>query len=208
MKNFFIALWSVLLCLACLPAAQAQQSSKPGFFDYYLLTLSWSPEFCHSHSDNPQCSRHDGFVMHGLWPQYINGKWPQYCSRASGLADPETMTDIMPDVHLVEHEWEKHGTCSGLSAPQYFNEVRTAFASVRIPQPLANPHHQQRFTPAQLKQMLVEANPQWATADVAIGCGNNYLTGVSVCMDRNLHSIACKAVHDCRANAVKIPPIR
>lgn len=27
----------------------------PAVFDYYLLALSWSPEFCYSHPDKPEC---------------------------------------------------------------------------------------------------------------------------------------------------------
>ncbi len=38
----------------------------PQNFDYYLLNLSWSPEFCHSHRDNLQCSQQLGFILPGL----------------------------------------------------------------------------------------------------------------------------------------------
>src|SRR5215831_16810486 len=71
---------------------QATQG-KPGVFDYYMLTLSWSPEFCHSHADKPECqSGHHGFIVHGLWPQYVDG-YPENCSNAPGLANPSEMTD-------------------------------------------------------------------------------------------------------------------
>jgi ribonuclease T2 len=35
-----------------IPAATGPQN-----FDYYLLNLSWSPEFCHSHQTAPECAR-------------------------------------------------------------------------------------------------------------------------------------------------------
>src|SRR5271168_2887119 len=95
---------------------QASQGT-PGAFDYYLLTLSWSPEFCHSpaHASKPECqSRHRGFVVHGLWPQYAQGGYPENCSSAPGLSSPSEMADLMPDAGLVAHEWSTHGTCSGL----------------------------------------------------------------------------------------------
>src|ERR1700678_3970154 len=99
--------WVLILTLAigCLARVEAQshhhhnnsgqgQSGTPGQFDYYLLTMSWAPEFCHSHGDSPECTgQHFGFVVHGLWPQYTNGGWPQNCSTAPGLADPSKMTD-------------------------------------------------------------------------------------------------------------------
>lgn len=37
-----------------------------GAFDYYLLTLSWSPEFCLTHPSAAECSAHPGFILHGL----------------------------------------------------------------------------------------------------------------------------------------------
>src|SRR5215831_3900780 len=53
-------------------------------FDYYVLSLSWSPEHCAEpagHSDTQQCAstRHFAFVLHGLWPQYASG-YPESCS--------------------------------------------------------------------------------------------------------------------------------
>ena len=48
-------------------------------FDYYVLALSWSPGFCATHSRSLQCGGDDGFVLHGLWPQYLNGGYPSDC---------------------------------------------------------------------------------------------------------------------------------
>ena len=50
-------------------AAFAAQPSATKNFDYYLLNLSWSPEFCHSHPNATECAQRAGFVLHGLWPQ-------------------------------------------------------------------------------------------------------------------------------------------
>src|SRR5215471_11497582 len=117
---------------------QARQG-KPGVFDYYMLTLSWSPEFCHSHADKPECqSGHHGFIVHGLWPQYVEG-YPEHCSTAPGLANPEQMADIMPDTGLVAHEWSTHGTCSGLNAGAYFKLLRRAFESIKVPEKFTAP---------------------------------------------------------------------
>lgn len=75
-------------------SAKAAATGQPGAFDYYVLALSWSPEFCHSHPTKPECvSGKFGFVVHGLWPQYANG-YPENCSTAPGLPDPSRMADI------------------------------------------------------------------------------------------------------------------
>lgn len=136
-----------------------QASGEPGKFDYYVLALSWSPEFCHSHPSNAQCSGHFGFVVHGLWPQFVDG-YPEHCSTQPGLTDPSSMTDIMPGPSLVEHEWTTHGTCSGLDPEAYFKLVRQAFAAVKVPSRLAAPHQMSAMTPQELKEEFIAANPR------------------------------------------------
>jgi ribonuclease T2 len=210
--------WATVLCLllfagAAVHAASSRhhrtnaQGAQPGVFDYYVLTLSWSPEFCHSHSDSPQCNKHFGFVVHGLWPQFVNG-YPENCSTAPGLSDPATMTDIMPDPHLVEHEWTTHGTCSGLDPDHYFKLIRQAYASIKIPSRLTSPAQPFSMTPADIKEDFLQANPGLKIEDLTVSCGNNYLTAVSVCMTKTLEPTACQSLRDCRGNSVKIPPVR
>lgn len=184
-----------------------QQSGQPGVFDYYVLALSWSPEFCHGHPTKPECaSGKFGFVVHGLWPQYEDG-YPENCSTAPGPSDPSRMADIMPDTSLVAHEWTTHGTCSGLDAEAYFKLVRQAFDSVKIPAQLTSPNKMFSITPRELKEEFVAANPRLKPEDLAISCGNNYLTAVSVCLDKQLQPRACEGLRDCRANVIKVPPV-
>ena len=38
--------------------------------------------------------------------------------------------------NLVDHEWSRHGTCSGLGMQPYFEALRTAAGRVRIPDAL------------------------------------------------------------------------
>jgi ribonuclease T2 len=183
---------------------------QPGVFDYYLLTLSWSPEFCHSpaHADKPECqSGHHGFVVHGLWPQYVNG-YPENCSTAPGLADPAEVADIMPDTWLVDHEWKTHGTCSGLDAESYFKLLRQAFMSVKVPSKLAAPQQSFSLPPQDIKSAFVQSNPNLSAEDMTVSCGNNYLTAVSICMTKDLKPTACQNLRDCRANVVRVPPVR
>ena len=183
--------------------------SKPGEFDFYVLSLSWSPEFCHGHPQSPECvNGHFGFVVHGLWPQFTDG-YPENCSNASGPSNPGSMTDIMPDTGLVEHEWSRHGTCSGLDADGYFRLVRRAFQSVHIPPSLTAPSRASSMTPSEIKEEFVRVNPQLHSQNMTVSCGNNYLTAVSVCMSKDLQPVDCGgSMRDCRANQVRIPPVR
>jgi len=208
------AVVSLLLFLAAAYAGSSHrrrhehQTSQPGVFDYYVFALSWSPEFCHSHADKPECQGgHRGFVVHGLWPQFVSG-FPENCSTEPGLADPSTVSDFMPDPHLAEHEWTAHGTCSGLDPDHYFKLIRQAFASIRIPARLAEPRQTFSMTPGDIKQEFLQANPGLKLEDLTVSCGNNYLTAVSVCMTKTLQPTACQSLRECRANTVRIPPVR
>lgn len=202
------ALLSVLPALAEHHSSRQANKGQPGVFDYYLLTLSWSPEFCYSHRDRPECqSGHRGFVVHGLWPQNVEG-YPEHCSDAPGLKDPSKMEDLMPDAGLVAHEWSTHGTCSGLDADDYFKLLRQAFTAMRLPQRFAFAREDFSITPQDVKKEFVEANPKFSAEDMTVSCGNNYLTAVSFCMTKDLKPMACQNLRDCRANVVKVPRIK
>lgn len=175
-------------------------------FDYYLLNLSWSPEFCYSHANAPECGRHAAFVLHGLWPQNTDGSYPQHCGDAPGPSQPSQYSDIYPDAGLLEHEWRTHGTCSGLSPDDFFTTARTAFQSFNVPPKLANLNSQISLPPDQILSLVRESNPSIPPESLVLSCGNNYLTAVEVCLDKQLHPIACGPVRSCRARTVRIPP--
>ena len=180
--------------------------SASGQFDYYLLTLSWAPEYCHGHPNSPECDgSHRGFVVHGLWPQFQNGRWPSDCSSAPGLADPSTMLDIMPDPRLIAHEWQKHGTCTGLTANQYFGVVRSAYASIKIPRSLINPARTTQRGATEIKQLFASANPGISADGMAIRCHNRYLAGVEFCLGKSLRPVSCQGVRDCDQPSIRIP---
>jgi ribonuclease T2 len=188
-------------------AAQRHQLvTAPGNFDFYLLNLSWSPEYCHSHSSAAECAAHDAFVLHGLWPQNANGQNPQKCSNTPGPTDPSAYKDIYPDPGLLEHEWQTHGTCSGLSPNDFFNTARTAYQSVKIPSTLSGLTSQASMPPDQILDLFTQTNPGIPLSSLALSCGNNYLTAVEVCLDKSLNPTACTGVRSCRANTVRIPP--
>jgi ribonuclease T2 len=176
-------------------------------FDFYLLNLSWSPEYCHFHPTAPECAAHASFVLHGLWPESSSGQNPENCSNAPGPSDPSAYKDIYPDTGLLEHEWSAHGTCSGLSPDEFFSEARTADHMVVIPASLTHLTSQVSMPPNQILVLFTQANPGIPQSSFALTCGSNYLTAVEVCLDKTLHPVACSAVvRSCRANVVRIPP--
>lgn len=189
-----------------LPQSAHAQPRAAAQFDFFLLNLSWSPEYCQTHPGAAECAAHSTFVLHGLWPQNNDGTYPHNCSNAPGPADPSQYSDIYPDPGLLQHEWSTHGTCSGLSPDDYFSAARKAFRALVIPSQLANLKAQTSMPPDQILGLFTASNPQIAAPDLALSCGNNYLTAVEECLDKNLQPIPCSGVRSCRANTVRIPP--
>ncbi len=175
-------------------------------FDFYLLNLSWSPEYCHSHPTAAECAQHATFVLHGLWPQSNSGNNPHNCSSAPGPANPSQYSDIYPDPGLLQHEWSTHGTCSGLSPDDYFSAARKAFRAVVIPPQLAGLTSQISMPPDQILGLFTASNPTIPSSALALSCGNNYLTAVEECLDKNFQPMACCGVRSCRATTIRIPP--
>ncbi len=183
-----------------------REQAVPGQFDFYLLSLSWSPEFCATHGDSPECGRNLGFVVHGLWPQDAGGGYPQHCSDAPGPPNPRIDTDIIPTASLVEHEWETHGTCSGLSSDAYFGAIHKAFAAVKLPANMGEGNDADGVTPDELLSRFAAANPSYPAGSFALSCGNNRLTAVEICLTKDLRPEACEGVRSCRADVVKVTP--
>jgi len=135
MKSGVRATLAALAFLAVVPQSQAQdlRQNDAGQFDFYVLSLSWSPSFCAAaaereggHAPTPQCgARPYSFVVHGLWPQYDRG-FPEYCQVPAPRLDRgivSSMLDLMPAPRLIFHEWDRHGTCSGLSPRAYSDTI-------------------------------------------------------------------------------------
>jgi ribonuclease T2 len=202
--------------LTLLPALLPAQN-VPGQFDFYVLSLSWSPEYCAGRNSSPndtQCGdgRRFGFVLHGLWPQFEPRGWPQDCS-AGGNLQQETvrsMLDIMPAEGLIRHEWRKHGTCTGLDARGYFALSRRAFEAVRIPPAFRGPAAQVNTSPAAFKKQLAEANPSWKPDSATLLCSGRFLQEVRVCLDRDLQPRPCPpSVRDrCNVPEMIVRPVR
>jgi ribonuclease T2 len=188
----------------------AYADGHPGKFDYYLLTLSWSPEHCaKAKSDKLQCGegKHYGFVVHGLWPQYNKG-YPDSCSMTPAVpkAVVQEMLPIMPSEKLIQHEWEKHGTCSGEKVGDYFGLIKSAFQTVKIPDAFANPSSQINTSAATIRKQFLNSNPN---LQMAVACKGKYLQEVRLCFDKEMRSTACSSdVRDyCSSPTVLVRPV-
>ena len=183
-----------------------QVDTSSGDYDFYILNLSWSPEFCFTHSDNPQCAAHPGFVVHGLWPERNDGSYPEHCPNRPGPATDAAWQGLIPTASLAQHEWQTHGTCTPYDPDTYFSLIRKAYHSIRIPVSLTHTTRQTMQSPADIVDSFARINTALPDGSIVLSCGNNYLTAIEVCFDKNLQPRACSGIRTCHANAVKIAP--
>jgi ribonuclease T2 len=207
---------SLLVVTASLAHGQDRREDTPGEFDYYVLSLSWSPSFCETatgYARRAQCGpRPFSFVVHGLWPQYERG-FPESCQVPPPRLDRNIMRgmlDLMPAPGLVYHEWDAHGTCSGLAAREYFDLVRRAREKVHIPEQYSNPTVPLSVTPDQVIDAFVGANDGLSPSGVGVDCSRRRLREVRICLTRDLKFRDCSpgAQRACRSERLIMPPVR
>jgi ribonuclease T2 len=145
-------------------------------------------------------------TLHGLWPQYNDAQaqqrgctYPAFCGQAcacqrSGAPEqcfpnpsdlPVNISTYGPgyvgdNYFLANHEWPKHGSCTGLDARTYFAEAVQALLALPgdqgTPAALAN-NVGGRVAVSELRSAFGASN------SVVLGCDNSCnLTDVGVCL--------------------------
>jgi ribonuclease T2 len=198
--------------VAALAGAQAAES-----FDYYVLTLSWSPGFCDmggADKQPTQCARGAGagFVVHGLWPNSAAGPNPEDCGEAYIPGAALRLSDgVYPDEGLARYEYRKHGTCSGLDPQAYFAAVKTLRDAIVVPEALKAPRETLKTSPDALTQAFIAANANLTADNMAISCRDGELVDVRICVAKSLTAFAqCPKVagHTCHAASITVAPLR
>lgn len=204
---------------AALAEPRAKRGGEPGFFDFYVVSLSWSATYCEEQGrarQARQCEtgRNPGFVLHGLWPQFERG-YPVYCApdnRNPSRQALEKADGVYPDFSLARHEWSKHGSCSGESPAGYFDASAKAKAKIVIPKALVAPERDYRTTPMEIERAFAEANPGLRTDMMSVTCARGgKLEEVRICLSRDLRSFRpCEEVDrdSCRAREISVPAAR
>jgi ribonuclease T2 len=214
----FVFLFAVVAFAQSGPAEQSK--NQPGRFDFYLLVLSWSPSFCEASAErgqnrrqDPQCGgRPFAFVVHGLWPQYEHG-FPAFCEKPAPRIDRaliDRALDMMPSPGLVIHEWRRHGTCSGMPAAAYFDNVRKARAKVTIPAAYLELEKPAMVAPGAVADAFFKANTGLSQSSFAVECDNKRLSEVRICLNKDLSFRDCPEVtrRACRLDKVYMPAVR
>jgi ribonuclease T2 len=182
-----------------------------------MLVLSYAPDFCdqpQGNKDPRECGagRRVGFVVHGLWPQGAVSRGPENCGPASPVSQAIIQATLryIPTESLIQHEWAAHGTCSGLTAADYFAALRKARDTIKLPPDLDQPAGRQQFTPAQVESKAAAANPTFPKTAFHTSCyRDGELEEIRICFNKDLSPRACgPSAGECSAASVTLLPVR
>jgi ribonuclease T2 len=212
MRKLIVSVFALLLSV---PAYA--DGERAGDFDYYVMALSWSPNWCAltgDARDDPQCedgTRHT-WVLHGLWPQYEDG-WPSFCRTVQpdpSRQDTAEMADIMGGAGLAFYQWKKHGRCAGLSAPNYFETARAAYNSIKLPPVFEQITRDLTLPASVIEDAFIEANPALPRDAITITCESDMIQEARICLNTDLTPRRCGAdvIRDCRLQNAGLEAVR
>jgi len=179
------------------------QSTTPTM---YVFAYSWTPGFCNGESypgcKAPQNYWKQNLTIHGLWPQYTTSGYPASCTTEQfnssipieiGL---DYMVERWPDVQydinnpaydsFWEHEWTKHGTCSGLSQYDYFTTALSLTNTLITPEII---HNSIGLNVSGDEIRYSIANP----SSVSLQCHKQMLVGIYTCWQQ-INNIPSKMI--------------
>lgn len=196
---------AVILGLAASGGARAAD------FGYYVLALTFLPGWCAlegaDRGDERCRAGGAGFAVHGLWPQHETG-WPEYCRSPhpdATRAETAAAAVLYGSAGLAWHQWEKHGSCSGLTARDYFRTTALARGRLRLPVAFGGEGGGGRLAAAAVVRAVLALNPGLAAESLVVICRAGWLAELRQCLTPGLAPRACAAdvrARDCGGRVV------
>ncbi|WP_281984432.1 ribonuclease T2 [Thalassorhabdomicrobium marinisediminis] len=205
-----------LLALLSTLALPAQAQHTAGDFDYYVMALSWSPNWCAlegADRGSPQCdSGADfGWVLHGLWPQYERG-WPADCRhsfRNPSRFETSAQADLFGSSGSAWHQWNKHGSCSGLAPNDYYALAREAYSRIARPEVFRKLDRAVTLPASLIEEAFMKENDGLDADEITITCRAGRIQEARICLTRDLELRRCgdDVIRDCTLDDALFAPI-
>ncbi|KKC24769.1 ribonuclease T2 family protein [Sphingomonas sp. SRS2] len=167
----------------------------------YTLAITWSPEYCASRMSSPKdharCGGEAGrfgFTLHGLWPDGEGAQWPQYCAPTRLVPDKVVREHFCstPSPQLIQHEWEKHGTCMAKAPADYFARSGELFAALKFPD--MEKMSGRTITAQAFQEAFAAANAGMHADQMRLNVGKQgWMEEVWICLDKSFRPTACPA---------------
>ncbi len=209
--------FAIAMVLAVLAGGAWANGEKAGEFDYYVMSLSWSPNWCALEGDarhSPQCDPAEdfGWTLHGLWPQYHRG-WPAFCPTTEPQPRrslTESLADIMGTSGLAWYQWKKHGVYAGIPAADYYALSRRAYESIQRPAVFRKLQNPVKLPAKIVEEAFLEANPGLEPDMITVTCQRGYIQEARICLSKELQPVPCgrDTVRDCKMTDALFDPVR
>ncbi len=206
-------LFAVLLLLSNPAIAE----DRAGEFDYYVMSLSWSANWCALEGDarqSPQCDEttDHGWILHGLWPQNEWG-YPANCRtqfRQPSRSQTSDMADIMGTSGLAWHQWKKHGVCAGISSADYYALSREAYSRVTRPEVFRKLSKTVTLPASLIEQAFLKENEDLSADGITVTCKQGFIQEARICLTRDLEFRDCggDVIRDCTMTDAQFDPMR
>ncbi len=138
-----LSLFVGMLCSIVTVSAQADDGVAP-MPSSYTLIIRLTPAAC---ALDPELQKlrqcQDGFTLtiSSLQAERV-GKRLENCSRDQTNLSPlqeRVVERVMPDKELRDEDWQKNGSCTGMTPTTYFRTIATYAQRLKIPSELASP---------------------------------------------------------------------
>lgn len=119
-----------------------------------------------------QCQ--DGFTLtiSSLQAERIGGRRIENCSRDQTNLSPlqeRVVERVMPDKQLREEDWQRNGSCTGMTPNVYFRTIATYAQRLKIPSELASPRDTV-LTKSHIISKLQQLNPGLTEKSLLLRC--------------------------------------
>lgn len=196
-----ICVWALGCCAALHPVLVQAAPARPSG---YTLVVTLTPAIC---ALNPalqrlrQCQEGFSLTVASLQPQTKNGKTTENCSQEPADLPPlqeRIVERVMPDEQLRNRDWQRTGSCTGMSARTYFRTIAAFAGRLRVP-PEFNAEQEVTMDRHHLVDRLVDLNPGLRSDGLQLRCADNdafnspVLTEMRVCYSVRGQYASCPA---------------
>ena len=111
---------------------------------------------------------------------------------------------------LAWHQWKKHGTCTDLSATDYYALSRRAYATVTRPSIFRKLDRPVKLPASVVEDAFLKENPALTRDSITITCRQGYIQEARICLSRDLNPVPCgrEVIKDCTLKDAIFTPLR
>ena len=183
---------------------QEINNAPVGCFNIISLTLVWYPEWCKSSQyQQAGCDTlskgyaGSNLALHGLWPELSRDifQYITFCPPPHQLYPQDISIDLWKELkvffplsngNLMDHEWDKHGVCMGISPQQYFAKAMD-LAKELTPSKEFSAYIGKKITKAQLDKIFQRDTLPWCSH---FSDGKQYLEQITFYYDLKYNPIS------------------